>query len=175
MRRFFEESFDLPVLTTYMAIRNWLSPWDDYFHNHYLYRRADGRWLLIPNDFDGEMGINPLSWHDTSFFNGRENDRSNRNNWINYLKDAYLKSFRDELVDRLKELSQTVLHPSNVEALIDEAAADYQTAEAKKAPHAVLTPTLPLCLPIGDPPMVAERMKSFARLRHERILDGLFD
>jgi hypothetical protein len=174
MRAFFETHFDLPVLTTYMAIRNWLAPWDDYFHNHYLYRRADGRWILIPNDFDGEMGINPLSWHDTSFFNGQENDRSNRNNWVNYLKDAYLKSFRPELIARLKELSATVLHPSNVEAAIDAAAAGYDVAEAKMAPNAAPFPMFPLCS-IGDAPMVADRMKSFARRRYERILDGLFD
>ena len=175
MRKFFEETFDVPVLTTYMAIRNWLSPWDDYFHNHYLYRRADGRWILIPNDFDGEMGINPLSWHDTSFFNGQENDRSNRNNWINYLKDAYLKSFRSELIDRLDELSRTVLHPANVEALIDDVLGRYDAAEARQSPSHVLTPTAPLCFGVGDAPQVAERLKTFARRRHERILDGLFD
>jgi hypothetical protein len=174
LRRFFEDSFDLPQLTTYMAIRNWLAPWDDYFHNHYLYRRADGRWLLIPNDFDGEMGFSPLSTPDTSFFNGRENDRSNRNNWMNYLKDAYLRSFREEFLARLKELSQTVLHPANVTALIDEAAADYAAEEAKQAPNALMSP-IPLCSPIGDEPAAVERMKDFARRRHERLLDGFFD
>ncbi len=174
MRAFFEKNFDLPMLTTYMAIRNWLAPWDDYFHNHYLYRRADGRWILIPNDFDGEMGINPLSWHDTSFFNGQENDRSNRNNWLNYLKDAYLRSFRPELMARLRELSATVLHPVNVEAAIDQAAAGYDVGEAKQAPNAALIPMVPLCS-VGDAPAVAARMKSFARRRFERILDGLFD
>jgi hypothetical protein len=174
MRAFFEKNFDLASVTTYMAIRNWLAPWDDYFHNHYLYRRADGKWILIPNDFDGEMGLNPLSGSDTSFFNGQENDRSNRNNWINYLKDAYLKSFRAELITRLQELSQSVLHPTNVAEAIDEAAAGYDVAEAKMAPNAVLFPMAPLCS-AGDAPQVADRMKTFARRRHERILDGFFD
>ncbi len=174
MRAFFEKNFDVPILTTYMAIRNWLGPWDDYFHNYYLYRRTDGRWLFLPNDFDGEMGNNPLSWHDTSFFNGRENDRSNRNNWSNYLKDAYLQSFRDELVGRLEELSRTVLHPSHVTSVIDEVAARYDVAEARQAASVSLSPMIPLC-GNGDPPMVVERMKTFARLRHERILDKLFD
>jgi hypothetical protein len=174
MRKFFEDNFDRPLLTTYMAVRNWLAPWDDYFHNHFFYRRTDGRWMMIPNDFDGEMGINGLSTPETSFFNGRDYDRSNRNNWMNYLKDAYLRSFRDEHIARLRELSQDVLHPSNVEAVIDEAVARYDLAEAKMAPNAVLTPMVPLCS-LGDAPAIAARMKTFARRRYERIADGLFD
>jgi hypothetical protein len=174
LRRFFDDTFDRPQLTSYMAIRNWLGPWDDYFHNHYLYRRSDGRWLLIPNDFDGELGINGLSAVESSFFNGRENDRSNRNNWMNYLKDSYLQAYRDEHIARLRELSLTVLHPGNVEAVVDRVMAAYDLGEAKAAPTAVLTPMLPLCS-LGDAPAVAARLKSFARRRHERLLDGYFD
>jgi hypothetical protein len=174
MRAFFEATFDRAQLGTYMAIRNWLGPWDDYFHNHYLYRRADGRWQLIPNDFDGEMGLNGQSPVESSFFNGRDNDRSNRNNWTNYLKDAYLQAFHQEHIARLRELSQTVLHPGNVEAVIDRVAAPYDLTEAKAAPIAVLAPMVPLCS-LGDAPMVAARLKTFARRRHERILDGFFE
>jgi hypothetical protein len=174
MRKFIEDNFDVPLLTTYMVLRNWMAPWDDYFHNHYLYRRADGRWLLIPNDFDGEMLNTGFSVVESSFFHGRENDRSNRNNWFNYIKDTYLQTFRPEFVARLKDLSQSVLHPGNVEAVIDEIAARYDVAEAKLSPIAVMSPMVPMCS-LGDAPMVAARMKSFARRRHERILDGLLD
>jgi hypothetical protein len=174
MRKFIEDNFDVPQLTTYMVLRNWMAPWDDYFHNHYLYRRADGRWLLIPNDFDGEMLNTGFSVVESSFFHGRENDRSNRNNWFNYLKDTYLQTFRDEFVARLKELSQSVLHPANVEAVIDDIAARYDVAEAKLSPIAAMASMVPMCS-LGDAPMVAARMKTFARRRHERILDGLLD
>lgn len=174
MRKFIEDNFDVPLLSTYMALRNWMAPWDDYFHNHYLYRRTDGRWQLIPNDFDGEMLNTGFSVVESSFFHGRENDRSNRNNWFNYIKDTYLQAFRPEFVARLEQLSQTVLHPGNVEAIIDEVAARYDIAEAKASPIAVMSPMLPMCS-LGDAPMVAARMKSFARRRHERLLDGLLD
>jgi hypothetical protein len=176
IRAFFSDNFDLDLLASYMAIRNWLAPWDDYFHNHYLYRRADGRWMLIPDDFDGEMGNNGFSSFDSSFFNGRENDRSNRNNWMNYLKDAYLRAFRGELMARLQDLAGSVLHPANVEALIDRAAADYDVDEARQAPSVVMLPApAPICSIADAPQATAARMKSFARRRTERILDGLFD
>jgi hypothetical protein len=49
-----------------------------------------------------------------------------------------------------------------VEAIIEEAAARYDVGEAKMAPNAVMLPQLPLCA-LGDAPMVAARMKQFAR------------
>jgi hypothetical protein len=173
LRKFFQDNFDLDLLASYMAIKNWLAPWDDYFHNHYFFRRADGKWMLIPDDFDGELGIStPLSAPETSFFNGRENDRSARNNWMNYLKDSYLRAFRTEFIARLNLLSQGVLHPANVEALIDEVAGRYAEDEARAAP--TLSPTAPLCS-VGPSAQVVARMKTFARRRYERLLDGYFD
>jgi hypothetical protein len=175
MRAFFTETFDLDALTTYVAIRNWMAPWDDYFHNHFLYRRTDGRWILIPDDFDSEIGNGPFSGADTSFFNGRENDRSNRNNWMNYLKDAYLRAFRPELEARLRDLTGSVLHPANVAALVDEAVAGYEADEARQAPSVVMLTQAPICSLKDDPKVTAARMKGFALARAERILDGLFD
>jgi hypothetical protein len=67
-----------------------------------------------------------------------------------------------------------VLHPANVEAVIDDIAARYDVAEAKLSPIAAMSPMVPMCS-LGDAPLVAARMKTFARRRHERILDGYFD
>jgi hypothetical protein len=174
LRQFFTANFDLDLLASYMAVKNWLAPWDDYFHNHFFFRRqSDGKWMLIPDDFDGELGIQTqLSAPESSFFNGRENDRSNRNNWMNYLKDSYLHAFRSEFIARLQELAQGPLHPSNVDALIDTVLTQYDEGEAKAAP--TTNPTAPLCS-LGPAAQVAARMKIFAHRRHERILDGFFD
>ena len=173
IRKFFQDNFDMTALTSYMAVKNWLSPWDDFFHNHFLYRKVDGRFMMIPTDFDGEFGIDGFNSHpEQSFFAGMENDRANRNNWWNYLKDSYLRAFRPEFLARLKELSESVLHPANVHSLIDQTAATYDLAEAKQAPSAV--PMQPLC-GNGEAPEYIRAMKNFAARRYERVQDGLFD
>jgi hypothetical protein len=175
MRKFFQDNFDLPALTSYMAVKNWLSPWDDFFHNHFIYRKVDGKFMLLPTDFDGEFGLEGGNSHpDQSFFAGMENDRSNRNNWMNYLKDAYLRAFRPEFLARLQELSLDVLHPSNVRKLIDEVAATYELAEAKQAPHMAAMPMGMVCGGFESPQYI-QAMKAFAGRRHERVQDGLFD
>jgi hypothetical protein len=172
LRTFFEKTFDVNSMLNYMAVLNWMSPWDDAFQNHFLYRRADGRWLMIATDMDNLFGSNPPSAADGSFFDGVENVRANRNNLMNYLKDAFLRTFRQEFIQRLKDLSQDVLHPNNVAALVDEALSRYNLEEAKQAPAGIIT--VPMCGG-GDPTVTATRMKNFARIRWERVQDGLFD
>jgi len=172
LRTFFEKTFDMNAMLNYMAVLNWMSPWDDAFQNHFLYRQADGRWLMIPTDMDNLFGSNPPSAADGSFFDGVENARANRNNLMNFIKDSFLRTFRQEFIQRLKDLSQDVLHPNNVAALVDEALTRYDVEEAKLAPAGIIT--VPMCGG-GDPVVTATRMKNFARVRWERIQDGLFD
>jgi hypothetical protein len=47
--------WDVDKMLSYLAIRNWCSPWDDKFHNHYVYLQPSGKWTMVPWDFDGEM------------------------------------------------------------------------------------------------------------------------
>jgi hypothetical protein len=172
VRAFFSENFDVELLTNYMVVRNWLGAWDDVWQNHFLYRRADGRWLVLPTDLDNHFGFAAPSSVDASFFAGVENGRSNFRDLSNPLKDSFLRVFRAEFLDRLRTLSGTVLHPSNVMSLIDEALAEYSVDEAKEAPAGL--PNTSQCA-MGDPAMVAAKMKAFARGRYERVQDGLLD
>ncbi|HXU79797.1 MAG TPA: CotH kinase family protein, partial [Polyangia bacterium] len=120
MRKFFADNFDLPALTTYIAVINWMVAWDDQYHNHYLYLRPDGRWIMLPTDMDNVMGGAPPSLSDASFFTGQYNVRSNRNDYWSYLKDAFLRAYRQEFMARVVELDQTVLAPEQVSALVDQ-------------------------------------------------------
>ena len=173
MRQFLGDHFDLEALRNYMAVRNWLSPWDDVFQNHFLYRKADGKWMVFPTDLDNHFGFSTPSASDGSFFSGVENSRSSYRDYLfNFIKDTYLRAYRDEFIARIKELSNSVLHPNNVLPLIDDAAAEYDVTEARAAPAGV--PLSPQCGG-GDPNLVVNRMKQFVRERHERVLDGLFD
>jgi hypothetical protein len=166
IRRFFEGRFDMTALTSYLAVINWMVAWDDQYHNHYLYRRPDGRWMLMPTDLDNVMGGAPPSTADASFFVGQWNVRSNRNDYWNQLKDAYLRAFRDEFLDRLRELDRTILHPDAVAALADELAPRYRSDEALTAPAGMS------CGPAEDD---LQRLKDFAYARSARIAAGLFD
>jgi hypothetical protein len=166
IRRFFEERFDMEALASYMAVINWMVAWDDQYHNHYLYERPDGRWMMIPTDMDNMMGGAAPSLFDASFFTGQYNVRSNRNDYWNHLKDAYLRAFREEFLAKVVELDRTVLHPDAVSALIDEVTAPYQADEAMLSPAGVAC---------GTHTSAIQRLKNFAYGRSARIAAGLFD
>ena len=128
--------------------------------------------MVLPTDMDNHFGFGGPSAFDGSFFSGVINGRSNYRDLPNYLKDSFLRAYRAEFLARVEELSRSVLHPDNVTALIDEALAEYAVEEARRRPPGSA------CRPVAAwaiPSIVANRMKSFVRLRHERVLDRLFD
>ena len=89
----------------YVAIRNWSEPWDDFFHNYYLYRNAAGRWSLVPWDLDREFGEN-FGWNARkSFFIGERGDPDDRNGEWNRIKDAFIRAYRTELLARMDYLA----------------------------------------------------------------------
>jgi hypothetical protein len=92
--------------------------------------------------------------------------RSNRNDYWNQLKDAYLRAFRAEFIQKVKELDKTVLDPDQVAALVDEMAAQYQPEEAALSPAGVSC---------GLHTAAIKRLKDFAYARSDRIAAGLFD
>jgi hypothetical protein len=168
LRAFFEERFDMPRVLAYMAVINWAGPWDDFFQNHFLYRMVDGKWIFMPIDMDNMFGgFNPM---ESSFFIGQQGNRSNRENWWNYLKDAFLRAYRPEVIAKLRELDQTVLSPENVARLVDAAAAEYVLEEAMAAPGSANN--LNNC---GGAAAFAARIKEYAEQRRERLRGAWWD
>ena len=55
MRAFLQTNFDVDSMLTYLAIRDWSAPWDDAFQNHFLWRKADGRWGMLLWDAEAEL------------------------------------------------------------------------------------------------------------------------
>ena len=132
LRSFFLERFDWDLLLDYIAIINWQVPFDDMFQNHYLYQRlSDGKWCVAPWDLDLNFG----GWKgaDASLYMGEQGDPDNRSGWWNRLKDGFLKAFRSEYEARLLELSNTLLHPDAVAALVDEVSARANPTEASQS------------------------------------------
>jgi hypothetical protein len=112
LRAYFQEHWNVDMMLTYISIMNWTAPWDDIFHNYYVWRGGDGRWCLLPWDFDGLFGD-----ANASIFAGEVGDRSNNFRGHNYFKDSFIKAFREEIKERLFVLNHTLLHPENITAL----------------------------------------------------------
>ncbi len=158
LRLFFEERFDFEILLNYLAIMNYSVPFDDMFQNHFFYQRlSDGKWMILPWDLDLNFG----GWKgaNASLYVGEQGDPDNRSGWWNYLKDAFLKSYRTEFNERLFELNNTLLHPSEINKLVDEVMATANPTEAAQAPAGVA------CNFAGD----ASNFKSFAAQRFNII------
>ncbi len=133
VRSYLEQHFDLELTLNYLAVMNWSAPFDDMFQNYFLYqRRTDGRWYFIPWDLDRNFG--GYNDADSSLFIGEEGDPDNRDDWWNYFKDSFFDAYRDEFVDRIKELNETVLHPDNVLPLLQSVRAEANEPEAEAAP-----------------------------------------
>ncbi len=172
MRAFYADNFDVDEVTTYVALINWLYPWDDFFQNYFLYRRADGKWIFTPTDFDrmfgdysAEKDVPPA---EGSFYIGEVGNRSNRIargvQWTSYWKDTFIKAYRPELEARLKKLVENDVTPAKVYPLIDAMNASYSPEDAK------MSSTGAFC----EPAPFVERLKKFVTDRNERVRLGLF-
>jgi hypothetical protein len=114
LRDYFETHWNVDLMLNYITLINWMSPWDDLFHNYYVWRDGDGKWCLVPWDFDGLFGE-----ANTSIFAGEMGDRSNNFRGHNYFKDSFIKAFREELKARFFLLNNTLLAPDNIQETTD--------------------------------------------------------
>ena len=123
LRAHLNANWDVDKMLSYLAIRNWSSPWDDKFHNHYVYLQPDNRWTMVPWDFDGEMsgGATGDQGYTNSIFAGRKNDLagnySNNSRGPNWFKDSVLRAFEAEYRQRMFILNNTLLSPANIQAV----------------------------------------------------------
>ncbi len=167
IRAYFEENFDIGMLTDYIAIINWAVPFDDMFQNHFFYRRtSDEKWFVVPWDLDrnfGEYRGQRNLGADSSLYMGQSGDPDNRSGWWNRLKDAFLRTYREEYEGRLVELNQTVLTPENMNLFLDRALAEANETEANQA-------AAPMSCSFTQR---ANVMRDFARRRHQVVTDRI--
>ncbi len=117
VRTWFEANFDVQTTLTSMALLNWMCPWDDTTQNHFLWRRANGKWSHVPWDFDGMYGAGDGTSATSSIFLGEVNNPNNNSRGPNYLKDAFFKAFREEFKQRIWFVTNTLCDPSNLSTL----------------------------------------------------------
>ena len=114
LRKFLEENFDVDKMLTFIAILNWMGPWDDTTQNHFMWQQTNGKWCMLPWDCDAFMTADKVSY---SIYTGEVGDPSNNFRGPNYIKDSFIKAFRPELKERYHLLINTLLHPDNITAL----------------------------------------------------------
>lgn len=166
LRDYLMANFDYQKVLDYIAIRNWAEPWDEAFHNHFLYRRAtDGKWLLIPQDKDMEFG-EFFGWGTgKSFYIGEEGNVDNRSGSWNRIKDAFIKAFRAELWSRIVQLDATgVLNPATYRSKVDQAAATFNATDYAASPAA--SSVCNFNTELG-------KLRQFGECRHNDVLDGI--
>jgi len=103
LREYLAEKWDLAKLIDYVAYRAWMSAGDDAYHNYFVWKRSDGKWQMVPWDFDGEIGDVPRD-----IFAGEGG---------NFFKDSVFKAYREEFKQRLWWLANTHFHPENLQAV----------------------------------------------------------
>jgi hypothetical protein len=178
VRKFFMDTFDFPVTLSYLAVMSWMVPWDDFFQNHFLYKKPDGKWMFSPWDFDLLMGdwiaeddkaMGQTVAANASFHHGVVGDRSNRIvggvKWNNFIKDAFVKAFRNEYYARLMQLSQKELLPAKIDEYAAKQLANYDIAEAQASASKA----------VCNPASLVAKMKAFATARNARIAMGQFN
>jgi spore coat protein CotH len=158
VKSYFNQYWDVDALLKTFAIRNWCGVWDDTFHNVFPYRRGDGKWLLIQQDFDWDFGLGSFGNQpslstfraDQTFYigayknssigqtcelslSGEQRSRCN-NLGFSRLKDTFIQNFRAEFDATLRSLSKTVLEPNAVQALIEQSASQFNQADWDAAP-----------------------------------------
>ncbi|MBM3845061.1 MAG: hypothetical protein FJ405_02085, partial [Verrucomicrobia bacterium] len=117
LRTWLAQNFDIDSTLTYLAIINWMGPWDDTTQNHFIWQQRNGKWGMLPWDFDAMFGGGDNSPSTASIYMGENGDPNNNFRGPNWLKDSFFKAYREEYKRKLFLLNNTLLHPDNLRAL----------------------------------------------------------
>ncbi|MDB6173848.1 MAG: Spore coat protein CotH [Chthoniobacteraceae bacterium] len=121
LKAWLQANWDIDTELTSMALGNWMTPWDDTTQNHFLYRRANGKWFRVLWDFDAMYGTGDSTGSGSSIYLGEQGLPSafpgNNFRGPNYVKDSFIKAFRKEYNLRLWFLNNTLLDPENLQTL----------------------------------------------------------
>lgn len=99
IRNYASDFWDIPKVLDYYVLTNWMNFWDDNAHNYFYWQQRNGKWAMLPWDFDETQ------------------DTTNYNEIIgNQFERSFLLAFADEYEDRLATHVNSTLHPDELEA-----------------------------------------------------------
>jgi hypothetical protein len=143
VRDYLTQNFDVPRLITQFAIRNWAGVWDDGVHNYLPYQRStDGKWVVLPHDFDCDFGGDPVDCGDfgqfynaptLSFYHPESGDGITAGGAM-LLKVQLIRAFRTEFAERIRELGNTLFTEQSIDALLSEVMAGFDRKAWEEAP-----------------------------------------
>ncbi|MFM7103471.1 MAG: lamin tail domain-containing protein [Verrucomicrobiota bacterium] len=107
LRRWILARWDTNAFLTHAVLANWMVFWDDTAHNSFLWRRHDGRWSMLPWDFDTTMDGQGAGG---SIFDGQPFAGPN------YFKQSLTLALREEFRHAAWTLNNTLLHPDHLAA-----------------------------------------------------------
>lgn len=122
LRTYLDAQLDVDALLTSLSIASWMCPWDDTTQNHFLWRRANGRWNHVLWDFDAMFGNGDTTGPNSWIYLGESGTPprgilGNNFRGPNWFKDSFFKAYRTEYNQRLWILNNTYLHPDNLKTL----------------------------------------------------------
>ncbi|MFM1770529.1 MAG: hypothetical protein RJA22_3058 [Verrucomicrobiota bacterium] len=125
LRAWLGANFDLDATLTSMAIRVWTAGWDNFNHNHFMWRRENGRWVILQWDFDFELDAADAtasiyaSEYGVPLVSPQFGQLVNGVPWVdaNWVNDSMFKAYREEYKRKLFVLNNTLLNPTNISAL----------------------------------------------------------
>jgi hypothetical protein len=128
LRAYLDTQLDLPSVLDSLALGNWMCPWDDTTQNHFLWKRANGRWNHVLWDFDAMFGNGDTTSSNSWIYVGENGTPSPASNALgtvlgnnfrgpNWFKDSIFKAYRTEYNNRLWILNNTYLTPANLQTL----------------------------------------------------------
>ena len=139
-RAWFTNNWDIETTITSMALLEWMSIWDDACQNHFFWHRADGKWSRLGWDYDqvmssssggGPGGGGGTGGSASQTIYGGEYGATTVFDGVNWWKDTFYKCFRTEYQNRLWELNNSFMDPTNLTAQGFVTASTF----AKIAPH----------------------------------------
>ncbi len=103
IRAWCNANWDMDKMLTAVALRNWSCAWDDTFHNFLLQRQSNGKWMIMPWDFDYEFADRDPA---TGIYSTN-----------NSVKETVINYFNAEYKSRMWLLNNTLLTPTNLLSL----------------------------------------------------------
>ena len=128
LRAYLDANLDVDTTLHSLAVLNWMCPWDNTTQNHFLWKRANGRWSHVAWDFDGMFGNGDTTSSNSWIYLGENGTPSPASNTLgavlgnnfrgpNWFEDSIFKAYRTEYNNKLWILNNTFYTVANLQSL----------------------------------------------------------
>lgn len=115
-KAWYAANYDIDTTVLSMALREWMSIWDDGAQNQYHWRRASGKWAHLGWDYDGVMSTGTGNGGYTQTIFGGEYGATTVFDGVNWWKDTFYKCNRVAFLAKLWDLNNSFCDPDNLTA-----------------------------------------------------------